>query len=457
MRYFIALFIVTGLFALTPHAFADCDINTDWTDAPCMDQIVNNTFPQHQVDRWAEYYDYKGAAFMESKKLEMNAAIQDNTLSEWVDKSIQNQNVWRYYYFSGEATNPFPYMESVGFETIQRSQNNTPALSPLKQIKAGISPEKIVCREGLELILRSSDDLPACVTPETKQKLIERGWAQSKQSDYQNMTMQDKLKAAKRLITMSRDIIPFTTVGVDEKNKTLRVDIFDGELTRLPNAREYYEEKIKEIIPFDVPVKIGFSEYWKSGGSNDVSPTKSNLSCDTVGDIKKITDFNIKLPTYLPQNYVLASCQAIPFEAQIMYNDERLISGYQKISIGDPKQIANGAIYLYIINKKGILGEEQFTREIGNTTSYVLQTIKEVNGKNPSLKMMEVNINGIIGWANERCETCGMQTANFDNNTIVNYTPTPSRIKFYDENGVVYFFQAGISLNELIKVAESIT
>jgi hypothetical protein len=49
--------------------------------------------------------------------------------------------------------------------------------SPLKQFKSGIPIDKIQCKEGLKLILRSSDGSPACVKPETRQKLIERGWA----------------------------------------------------------------------------------------------------------------------------------------------------------------------------------------------------------------------------------------------------------------------------------------
>lgn len=50
-------------------------------------------------------------------------------------------------------------------------------LSPQKQIKVGILPEDITCREGLELIFKSSDHSPACVKPETAEKLVKRGWA----------------------------------------------------------------------------------------------------------------------------------------------------------------------------------------------------------------------------------------------------------------------------------------
>lgn len=52
-------------------------------------------------------------------------------------------------------------------------------LSPLKQLRSGIPINEIKCREEMVLITKSSDGSPACVTPETKEELIERGWAKS--------------------------------------------------------------------------------------------------------------------------------------------------------------------------------------------------------------------------------------------------------------------------------------
>lgn len=51
------------------------------------------------------------------------------------------------------------------------------AVSPPKQISLGASPKEVQCQKELVLITKSSDGSPACVKPETKQKLIERGWA----------------------------------------------------------------------------------------------------------------------------------------------------------------------------------------------------------------------------------------------------------------------------------------
>ena len=48
-------------------------------------------------------------------------------------------------------------------------------LPPLRQISAGIDYDKVICKEGLSLIKKYGGS-PACVTPETAEKLIERGW-----------------------------------------------------------------------------------------------------------------------------------------------------------------------------------------------------------------------------------------------------------------------------------------
>jgi hypothetical protein len=49
-------------------------------------------------------------------------------------------------------------------------------LPPLMLYRAGISSNDIVCRDNLELVLKANDNSPACVTSNTKTKLIERGW-----------------------------------------------------------------------------------------------------------------------------------------------------------------------------------------------------------------------------------------------------------------------------------------
>lgn len=51
--------------------------------------------------------------------------------------------------------------------------------TPLQQIKKGISPQDVKCKSGLELIFKATDGSPACVTIFTKDKLVNRGWAET--------------------------------------------------------------------------------------------------------------------------------------------------------------------------------------------------------------------------------------------------------------------------------------
>lgn len=93
------------LVIMIPQAHADCAVNEDWPEAPCLDQIINGRYNQDDVNKWNEYYSYKGPAFMELKYLALNIAIKENKLQEWVDDSVINQNVYQYYFFSGRAPN----------------------------------------------------------------------------------------------------------------------------------------------------------------------------------------------------------------------------------------------------------------------------------------------------------------------------------------------------------------
>jgi len=47
---------------------------------------------------------------------------------------------------------------------------------PKKHLFFGISAEEISCKDGLDLIFKSTSGSPACVKPSSAQKLIERGW-----------------------------------------------------------------------------------------------------------------------------------------------------------------------------------------------------------------------------------------------------------------------------------------
>ncbi len=61
--------------------------------------------------------------------------------------------------------------------SINMSSNSTVSgLPPLEQVKSGISPKDVTCKQGLTLIIKADDGSPACVDPQVMQILIQRGW-----------------------------------------------------------------------------------------------------------------------------------------------------------------------------------------------------------------------------------------------------------------------------------------
>ena len=51
------------------------------------------------------------------------------------------------------------------------------SLSPLKQLKSGVLPQNVSCKEGLELIFKINSFHPVCVKSESIAKLVERGYS----------------------------------------------------------------------------------------------------------------------------------------------------------------------------------------------------------------------------------------------------------------------------------------
>ncbi|MGI0010405.1 MAG: hypothetical protein ACREAE_03290, partial [Nitrosopumilaceae archaeon] len=102
---------------------------------------------------------------------------------------VDPENAMGSWEFTGNAlavhtmnTEPFTvsYYVTANPATAARPMEETPMeegiKSPLLQVKDGTSPSDVVCKEGLELILKVRDGSAACVTPSTASALIQRGW-----------------------------------------------------------------------------------------------------------------------------------------------------------------------------------------------------------------------------------------------------------------------------------------
>jgi len=66
---------------------------------------------------------------------------------------------------------------------IMSSVNPLKIPSPLKQFKSGVAAKDVTCRQGLQLIFKSSNEEPICTKPDNAKKLESRGWAISQYHD----------------------------------------------------------------------------------------------------------------------------------------------------------------------------------------------------------------------------------------------------------------------------------
>jgi hypothetical protein len=54
-------------------------------------------------------------------------------------------------------------------------------MAPMKQINAGVGALDVVCKPEYQLVLKATDNKPACVKPSDGQDLVKRGWALSQE------------------------------------------------------------------------------------------------------------------------------------------------------------------------------------------------------------------------------------------------------------------------------------
>jgi len=106
MKYFVVFLILIGIVTFTQHSFASCIYNEDWPDAPCFDMGPVSHLEFYNA--WAPYYDYKGSEWMENKRIEMNQALENKIIEEWV-KDLANHNAYQYYLSRNEIPSSLPY------------------------------------------------------------------------------------------------------------------------------------------------------------------------------------------------------------------------------------------------------------------------------------------------------------------------------------------------------------
>jgi hypothetical protein len=184
--------------------------------------------------------------------------------------------------------------------------------------------------------------------------------------------------------------------------------------------------------------------------TKDDSISKTSTNCRTLEQSKETAPF-FKTPSYLPEGYShVCSQSGTPSESYIVYHNQEI--QYSNM----PELISDGAIFIHQVDERNMMGDQKF-QTYGSPEQRIQETYDSVMKGNPSLNPQLITINGMLAYAVDSCNNCGMQIANFaDGTSIQKSTSTETKIKFIDENGVTYMLKTTLPLSELVKVAESL-
>lgn len=178
------LLFVISLFAITPTYYSEqnCDLYTDLENYERL--LQNDLIVKEFLKKFPHALSYVDGV---DESIPLKASVvysYDDNLTKtelWIyirETSPENENdcfwpvqyTYKYddgqqhtSYYSWEKQQLVDFMSDVVF-------------SPYVQLNHGIDPQNIQCRNELTLIIKYNN-IPACVTSETKEKLIERGWA----------------------------------------------------------------------------------------------------------------------------------------------------------------------------------------------------------------------------------------------------------------------------------------
>jgi hypothetical protein len=148
---------------------------------------------------------------------------------------------------------------------------NTAPSPPLMQIAQGIAPADIQCREGLQLVFKTSNDMPACVKPSSAQRLIEIGWA--KPADAMNGTMPAK-------------VINKIDLSATEEDEVYRWSDSGGinpTLTILANTENQIQIQNPTDTKHEFVIESDGEEIVASGDIEADSSGKLTITPDTIG------------------------------------------------------------------------------------------------------------------------------------------------------------------------------
>ncbi len=164
--------------------------------------------------------------------------------------------------------------------------NDTSQMTPRAQMLAGLSANQVMCKEGLNLVIKTSDGSPACVKASTVYKLIERSW----------ISMESAFAQESEPEIETKQVIP------EPKTITTQSDFLPNENDRAM----YFTARFSEgLIKYTEVVK---SNFFKFTPFKDQSPSSAQIHPENT--LPRKTPFRFLLET-LPSKENINYYQAI--------------------------------------------------------------------------------------------------------------------------------------------------
>ena len=141
------------------------------------------------------------------------------------------------------------------------------AISQLKKVRIAFPINEIKCEQGLQLIGKRENGLPACVTTDTLSKLIDRKWGYDPLHQVILVGLQDTYKVNQRINTF---LIKIKSFGVGAGCDFPNVMINDAK------GKQVYQEAFGICSPPMGSLKVSYYEYdWNSDKLSNISLNKT--------------------------------------------------------------------------------------------------------------------------------------------------------------------------------------
>jgi len=149
-----------------------CAYDKDWPQRLCYDELPMPSIVEIRND-WDGYYKFKGEEWMKMKKTEMDDAIRNATLKEWVYRgqdslNFTNHNVW-YYYFINDRAPAYP-----GYTTAESSIEK--AKSNIIPVDFSIeAPDLVIVKKGESIQIPIIATIPKDDDTDVKMAIVADG------------------------------------------------------------------------------------------------------------------------------------------------------------------------------------------------------------------------------------------------------------------------------------------